>query len=277
MAPWKSAAGSTARPAKASWPTPAASNSAPFDEADLQIASDGIRDLLQRNGLYLSQISTKVDRDIEHQQVSFTFRVNSGRRARLTIPTIEGDTRIPPDEVAKAARFRGWFRWNSATDNNVQDGLRNVRRLYNKQDRLTADIALDHQEFLPATRQVRTTVTADGGPKITIRTEGAKVSKSKLQEYVPVYDEQAVNRDLLVTGVRNLRDYFQNRGYFDVEVILRKGREHRRAPHHLHHRPGCAHRVVRLISGRPLLQRRHHSRTDLLTLGRLCPSPPRPL
>jgi outer membrane protein insertion porin family len=190
----------------------------PFDDADLRTASEGMRDLLQRNGLYLFQINTVINRDIEHQRVFFTFQVNSGRRARLTTPVIQGDTRIPPDEVAKAAGFRGWFRWKSATDDNVQSGLRNIRKLYNKQDRLTADIALDHQDFLPATRQVRATISADGGPKIAMHTEGAKISRSKLQEYVPVYEEGTVNRDLLVTGVRNLRDYFQNRGYFDVQV-----------------------------------------------------------
>jgi outer membrane protein assembly complex protein YaeT len=190
----------------------------PFEETDLKTASDGMRDLLQRNGLYLFQISTTVKRDIEHQQVAFTFRVNSGRRARLTLPVIKGDTRIPPDEVARAAGFRGWFRWKSATEDNVQEGLRDIRKLYNRQDRLTADITLDHRDFLPATRQVRATISVDGGSKIAIRAEGAAISKSRLQEYVPIYEEGTVNRDLLVTGVRNLREYFQNRGYFDVQV-----------------------------------------------------------
>src|SRR6185369_17936741 len=37
-------------------------------------------------------------------------------------------------------------------------------------------------------------------------------------KYVPVFDEQAVDRDLLVMGARNLRDYFEIRGYFEVEV-----------------------------------------------------------
>src|SRR6185437_7639062 len=62
------------------------------------------------------------------------------------------------------------------------------------------------------------TIAADGGPKIKIKTDGAKVSKGKLETYVPVFDEETVNRDLLVRGTRNLRDYFQNKGYFDAEV-----------------------------------------------------------
>jgi outer membrane protein assembly complex protein YaeT len=190
----------------------------PFDESELRTAADGMRNLLQRNGLYLAEIDTKIDRDVEHQQVALTFQVKSGKRARLTTPVIKGDTRVSPEDVAKWARYKRLFGWKPTTDENVQFGLQNIRKQYDKQDRLTADVTLDRQEYLSDSQKVLATITADGGPKIKIRTEGAKVSRSKLQEYVPVYDEEAVNRDLLVTGVRNLRDYFQNQGYFDVQV-----------------------------------------------------------
>ena len=39
---------------------------------------------------------------------------------------------------------------------------------------------------------------------------GAKISERKFKKYVPVFDEETVDRDLLVEGARNLRDYFQN-------------------------------------------------------------------
>ena len=75
----------------------------PFNEEDLQNAQKGIGDLLQRNGLYLAKVDPKVERDLEHQQVSFTFHVDSGKRARFAEPAVTGDTRIPPEDVAKAA------------------------------------------------------------------------------------------------------------------------------------------------------------------------------
>ena len=76
----------------------------------------------------------------------------------------------------------------------------------------------DHVDYDAATNTVKPTISADGGPKVQVKTSGAKVSKGTLQKYVPVFDEETVNRDLLVRGVANLRDYFQNRGYFDVDV-----------------------------------------------------------
>ena len=173
---------------------------------------------MQRNGLYQGDIRPKIDRENEHQQVSLTFEVYSGKRARLTTPTITGDTKLPPEEVAKAAKYKRFFRWKQATAENQQSGVQNVRKRYSKDDRLTANVVVGHVDYDASTNTVKPTISADGGPKVQVKASGAKVSKGTLKKYVPVFDEETVNRDLLVRGVANLRDYFQNRGYFDVDV-----------------------------------------------------------
>ena len=65
---------------------------------------------------------------------------------------------------------------------------------------------------------MRASIEADGGPVVKITAQEAKISRGKLKRYVPVFEEQSVNNDLLVSGARNLRDYFQFQGYFDVQV-----------------------------------------------------------
>ncbi len=190
----------------------------PFNDEDIDAAAKGIQNLMQRNGLYQGTIQPKVERDNEHQQVSLTFDVNSGKRARLTAPDVTGDTKLPPEVVAKAARYKGWFRWKLATASNQQAGVRKARERYNKDGRLTANVALDHVDYNAPSNTVKPAIHADGGPKVQVKTSGAKVSKGKLEKYVPVFDEETVNRDLLVRGVANLRDYLQSQGYFDVEV-----------------------------------------------------------
>ena len=189
-----------------------------YEDSDVEGAIGKIRDLLQRNGLYLSKIEPKVGRDPEHQDVSLTFTVDSGKRARFTLPVVMGDTRLPPQQLAKAAKYKGWFFWKPATEENLQGGLDNIRKKYDKNERLTADVSLDHSDYLKEQNRVRPTIQADGGPKVKITSEGGKISKKNLQKYVPVFDEGTVNRDLLVEGVGNLRDYFQDAGYFDVQV-----------------------------------------------------------
>ena len=195
----------------------------PFSDQDVQTAVKGMERLLQRNGLYHATVTPKVERDAAHQQVAVTFEVDAGKRARLTLPTITGDTRLPADQIAHAAKYKGilFFPWKPATQENVQNGLESIRSKYQKQDRLTADVTLDHTDYLAQQNRVRPTIKADGGPKVKIEAKEAKVSKGNLEKYVPVFDEGTVNRDLLVTGARNLRDYFEDKGYFDVQVDFR--------------------------------------------------------
>lgn len=195
---------------------------APFSDEEVDTAVDKLRTLMQRNGLYRGTITPQVVRDPQHQQVAITFQVKSGKRARLTLPTVTGDTKIPAPQVARAAKYKEilFFPWKLATQANTESGLENIRNRYQKQDRLTASVTLDHTDYLSTENRVRPTIQADGGPKVKITAEGAKISKGKLKRYVPAYDEGTVNQDLLVTGARNLRDYFQDRGYFDVQIDL---------------------------------------------------------
>jgi outer membrane protein assembly complex protein YaeT len=123
--------------------------------------------------------------------------------------------------VAKAAKYKGWFRWKPATNETAQAGVRNARHKFEKQNRLTASVRLARRDYDAASNTIKPTLDANGGPKVKINVTGAKISKGKLKEYVPVFDEQTVNRDLLVQGAGNLHDYFQSAGYFDAEVDFR--------------------------------------------------------
>ncbi len=194
----------------------------PFNDGDLDRAVQGMRGLLERNGLYRAEITPKVERDAAHQEVAITFEVKAGKRARLTEPVIQGDTRLPPDSIASATKYKGWFHWKPATEENTQAGVRNILSRYAKKNRLTASVTLEKRDYLPDVNRVRATIQSDGGPVVKINAQEAKISNSKLKKYVPVFDEQTVNNDLLVSGARNLRDYFQFQGYFDVQVDFKQ-------------------------------------------------------
>jgi len=190
----------------------------PFNDDDLDSAVKGIQGLMERNGLYRGSIQPKIDHDQEHQQISLTFQVDSGKRARMSEPKITGDLKLPPDEIAKAAKYKGLFRWKLATASNQQSGVQKIRKRYNKDKRLTANVVLDHVDYDETVNRLKPSIVANGGMQIQVKASGAKLSKGNLKKYVPIFDEEAVNRDLLVRGVANIRDYFQGKGYFDVDV-----------------------------------------------------------
>ena len=77
-------------------------------------------------------------------------------------------------------------------------------------------------EYDHETRRVTPTLNIDAGPTVDIKAIGAKISTKMLKQNVPVYEERAVDRDLLVEGQRNLRDEFQSQGYFEADVEFKE-------------------------------------------------------
>ena len=58
------------------------------------------------------------------------------------------------------------------------------------------------------------------GPKVQVSAVETKVSHRILKKYVPIFQQRAVDNDLLVEGKRNLTSYFQSKGYYDVDVAV---------------------------------------------------------
>jgi outer membrane protein insertion porin family len=194
----------------------------PFTNEDLDAAVENIQDLLRRNGFFMGTVVPETTRDEEHQQIFFRFVVASGDRARLTLPLITGEPRLPHQNVAEAAGYRTWYRrWRPATRRNVQAGLQRIRNFFEEEDRLTARARLEDTMFDPRENHATPVIDVQGGPVVEIRTVGADIRRSRLRRYLPIFAAQEINRDLLVEGARNLRDHFQNEGYFGAEVDFR--------------------------------------------------------
>jgi len=196
----------------------------PYTAAKLQEAVAGQQRLLESNGLYLSGIHPVLDYDQAHQQVNLRFEVDSGRRAHFAPPVLTGELKMDPVKIDGATKFRRWIihTWKPVTQTRVVEGLAGVSALYQREDRLEAKVALDSLKYQPGTNSALPTLHIDAGPHIEVRTTGAKVSQRKLRRLVPVFEEHAVDRDLLVEGARNLRDYFQSDGYFDAQVEFKE-------------------------------------------------------
>jgi outer membrane protein assembly complex protein YaeT len=182
-------------------------------------AVNGMQQLLKSNGYFQSRVEPRFTYDPRANQVRIDFDVETGRRARYASPTLIGELKMPPMKVISATKWKGWiFGWKQVTQSNTQRGLSNVRKKYQSQDRLMARIMLDKIDFDEDTTTARPVLNINPGPKVSITTIGAKVSRGKLQRYVPVFEEHSVDGDLLVEGQRNLRDFFQSEGYFEAEV-----------------------------------------------------------
>ncbi|HTS77601.1 MAG TPA: BamA/TamA family outer membrane protein [Bryobacteraceae bacterium] len=197
---------------------------APFRPEVLPGAEKAVRDLFTNNGLYEADVRLDTIRDIEHQQVNVEIIVNAGKRAKYETPVVHGETILSDETILKSTGWRIRFihYWRHVTQTLTRSGIDRVARKYQKEDRLTAAVKLTSLDYDPETVRAQPTLNIEAGPKIVLRAVNAKVSKGRLKKYVPIYEEGAVDQSLLVEGARNLRDYFQSKGYPDVDVTFRE-------------------------------------------------------
>src|SRR5215472_3579788 len=198
----------------------------PYTAAKLRQAVANQRRLLESDGLYRAIVKPNVYYDSQYQQAKVRFDVDSGPRANLTMPVLQGDLKLDAEKIIEATRWRRWMvhSWKPMTQERVREGVDRIRKLYDREDRLEAKIALERVDYDPENRLATPTLRVDAGPRISVNAIGARLSHKTLRQYVPIYEEHAVDHDLLVEGARNLRDYYQRGGYFDSQVEFKEQR-----------------------------------------------------
>ncbi len=196
----------------------------PFTSVELERALNDQQRLMESNGLYHSHLRPVFDYDNDHQQVSIRFEVDSGPRARFSPPVLIGDLKMEQSKILTATKFRRWIfhTWKPVTQLRIRQGLDGVRALYQKENRLESKVSLESMKYDAEANRAIPTLRIDAGPRIQVHTVGAKLSQGKLKRYIPIFEERAVDHDLLVEGARNLRDYLQSQGYYDAEVEFKQ-------------------------------------------------------
>ena len=211
----------------------------PFSDPKLSKALAGLQTLLAGNGLFESSVHPILDYDSDSaiQQVDIRFEISSGRRARLGSPS----------KLLDATHFRRWIsgRWKPVTQARISQGLEGIRSLYRKQGRLEAKVVVESIHYDSAANIAVPTIRVEPGPRIQVNVVGAGIGQKTLEKYVPIFEERAVDHDLLVEGARNLRDYFQSEGFFDAQVQVKEQRvENDRATVDFLVNTGSRHRLV---------------------------------
>ncbi|HLW75340.1 MAG TPA: POTRA domain-containing protein, partial [Bryobacteraceae bacterium] len=194
-----------------------------YDPDTLAAAQHSIEKLFASNGLHQAKVRVTTTPDASTNLVNVTVEVNPGKRAHYEMPELKGDLKLPDATIRDALGWRVVLihRWRAVTEALTQRGLENVRKKYSDHDRLEAKVDLADMNYDAAANREKATFQIDAGPTITVKALEAKVSRGDLKRLVPVYDEGAVDDDLLYEGARNLRDHFQAAGYPDVDVTFK--------------------------------------------------------
>ncbi|HVC47189.1 MAG TPA: POTRA domain-containing protein [Terracidiphilus sp.] len=190
-----------------------------FTSAKLAQAIAHIRQALADNGFHKPTTAHTLTPHPAQQLVDVAFQVVSGPQARVGAVRVSGDSGLTEADFQHYAHLHTDAR---ADHDTVNRALAGVLKHYRRHNHLEAEIKLVSQTWDPATDRVNFQFSATRGPVVLLSVQGASIEHDRLQHLVPIYEEGAVDEDLLNEGNRALRDYFQSLGYFDVKVDHRR-------------------------------------------------------
>ncbi|HKV77507.1 MAG TPA: POTRA domain-containing protein [Candidatus Sulfotelmatobacter sp.] len=190
-----------------------------YSQDKLDRALENIRQLMQENGYYKARVTAESTSNPTNQQVDILFHIEAGPQAHIGEVKVTGTSSRSSAEVQKIAHMNSGDRVTAAR---VTDSLQRLRRKFQKQNRALAQVSIAAQTYRPEKNALDFTFQIDPGPVVLISARGYHVSRGVLKREIPVYEENAVDDDLLNEGKRNLLDYLQTRGHFDAEVEIKK-------------------------------------------------------
>jgi outer membrane protein insertion porin family len=227
-----------------------------FTEEKIVAGIEGMQRTLQENGYYQATIKPYYEWDPRNQQVNVQFVVDRGRPARVGVVNVMGDPGYSAEEVRNIAKLRSG---NSVSASRLTGALQRLRKRYQKQERLEAQVTMTQRVYQAETNLLDYTFEINRGPVVDVKVEGASLGRRQLKSLVPVFEESAVDDDLLNEGARNIRDYLQGKGFFDVKVTYEQkqdpGTERRNVIFHI--AKNQRHKLVELV-----LQGNHYFRKE---------------
>ena len=216
-----------------------------FTPDQVERALTNIKQLMQENGYYRSTIKEQERKHPEKQQIDILFQVNPGPQARVGNVTVTGNPGYSQGQIQDIAKMHPG---NPVSVQRVSNALDRLRKKYQKQNRLLAQVFVSKKTYREQANVVDYNFDITPGPKVQVIAEGFKIRRGVLKQNVPIFEENAVDEDLLNEGRRNLLNYLQSRGYFEAKVGLKQNSETAENALQIVYviDPGARHRLVRV-------------------------------
>ena len=192
-----------------------------FTREKIERAIEIIRQLMQQNGYYRAKVT---EREVEHadtQQVDIVFHIEPGPAAHVGQVAVTGNQNHTQQQILDIAKIHPGDQVTVARTTNA---LERLRKKYQKQERWLTQVRISSQVYNPRTNAVDYKFEIIPGPTVKVAVEGFKFSRGQLKKLIPVFQENALDDDLLNEGRRNILNYLQGRGYFEAKVEYQRRR-----------------------------------------------------
>ena len=187
----------------------------PYQADRLKEGVERLREVLREEGFYTAQISATPVPHPEDRQMDVLVDIRPGPRARISKIELENGTEYRDAEILSRAKLKLGKEMTSAR---IERGTARIRKFLVKKGHLDARAVARRGEYDAATKTIPLRLEVTEGPRVRIAVTGAKFSAGELRRLVPVYQEGAVDTDLLEEGKRNIRERLERDGFYDADV-----------------------------------------------------------
>ncbi len=223
-------------------------NQTPYKQDTVSKAAGNLINFFVSVGYFRAQVQPEPQFDETHMLANVVFHISLGKRAKI------GTVEVRGPELAEANRLRHATRslrarargaslkpGKSYTPKRIDSAISLIKRDLASQRHLASKVHLDQPQYHQDTNHADIIIDVRPGPIVKVRVMGAKLSwlpflrGRQMKKLIPIFSEGTVDPDLVEEGRRNLIDFFQSKGYFDVKVTTnfqnrqsahRQGRPH---------------------------------------------------
>src|SRR5882762_5869212 len=186
-----------------------------YRQAAVNEALERLRETLREEGLYQAEVSGETVPHPETHQMNIVVHVKPGRRARVGIIQLKNGTEYRDAEILSRLKMKAGGEITSAK---LQRGTDRIRKYLVKKGHLSGRAGVHRGNYDAAKNTIPLDLDVTEGPLVKVTLTGAKFSRGELKKLIPIYQEGAVDTDLLEEGKRNVRERLERQGYFDAEV-----------------------------------------------------------
>ena len=206
-------------------------NETPYQQDVISKAAENLHNFFVSAGYFQPQVEPESQFDETHMLANLVFHVDLGKRAKLGGVEVQGPEPSEAKRLLHATRsLRATARGASLkpgktyTPKRIDSAIAVMKRDLANHHHLASKVHLDQAHYQQDTNHADIIIDARPGPIVKVRVMGAKLSwlpwlrGKQMKKLIPIFSEGTIDPDLVEEGRRNLIDFFQSKGYFDVKV-----------------------------------------------------------
>jgi outer membrane protein assembly factor BamA len=197
----------------------------PYSKDHVEKSLAQLTDFFHQAGYFLATVEPDLQVDAKNRLVNVIFLTRLRRRAHFGAINFTGISPAEAQSLERSlrslrARFRGASLKTGGTYSRkrLERAKVHLKSEMGQRHFLASQVQMLPPQYDPWTNRADVTFQVTPGPKIAIKITGANVRDRTKKKLIPMYQENAVDPDLVREGEGNLASYFQSKGFFDAKV-----------------------------------------------------------